>query len=47
MVIGKPDLKYSGVKCNIAIACTLLKDPPLVILDETTSALDIVTENEI
>lgn len=46
--VGERGLKLSGgEKQRVAIARTLLKDPPFVILDEATSALDTVTEQEI
>ncbi|TMW64889.1 hypothetical protein Poli38472_009056 [Pythium oligandrum] len=46
--VGERGLKLSGgEKQRVAIARTLLKDPPFVILDEATSALDTVTEREI
>lgn len=36
-----------GEKQRVAIARTLLKDPPILVFDEATSALDSLTESEI
>ncbi len=47
-VVGERGLKLSGgEKQRVAIARTLLKNPPILIFDEATSALDTRTERAI
>ncbi|MEQ9812975.1 MAG: ABC transporter ATP-binding protein/permease [Azospirillaceae bacterium] len=47
-VVGERGLKLSGgEKQRVAIARTLLKDPPIMMFDEATSALDTHTERAI
>ena len=47
-VVGERGLKLSGgEKQRVAIARTLLKDPPILIFDEATSALDSKSEKAI
>jgi ABC-type transport system involved in Fe-S cluster assembly fused permease/ATPase subunit len=47
-LVGERGLKLSGgEKQRVAIARTLLKDPPIVIFDEATSALDSANERAI
>lgn len=47
-VVGERGLKLSGgEKQRVAIARTLLKNPPILIFDEATSALDTKTEKAI
>lgn len=46
--VGERGLKLSGgEKQRVAIARTVLKNPPILIFDEATSALDSSTEKEI
>jgi len=46
--VGERGLKLSGgEKQRVAIARCLLKDPPVVLLDEATSSLDTVTEQNV
>lgn len=47
-LVGERGLKLSGgEKQRVAIARTVLKNPPILIFDEATSALDTVTERAI
>jgi len=46
--VGERGLKLSGgEKQRVAIARTVLKNPPILLFDEATSALDTATEREI
>ena len=47
-MIGERGIRLSmGEKQRLTIARVLLKNPPVVILDEATSSVDVVTEREI
>jgi ATP-binding cassette subfamily B protein len=47
-MVGERGLKLSGgEKQRVAIARTILKDPPIILFDEATSALDTHTEKQI
>ena len=47
-IVGERGLKLSGgEKQRIAIGRALLKDPPILLCDEATSAVDTVTEAQI
>ena len=47
-IVGERGLKLSGgEKQRVAIARTILKDPPIMLFDEATTALDTHTEKEI
>ena len=46
-MVGERGLKLAAAKQRVAIARTLLKNPPLLIFDEATSALDSANERAI
>lgn len=46
--VGERGLNFSGgQRQRMAIARTILKDAPIIVLDEATSGIDTETENEI
>ena len=47
-VIGERGVNLSGGQCQrVALSRTLLKDPPIMLLDDTLSAVDSITEKKI
>ena len=47
MKLEKEELDFQRSKARIGIARALYKDPPIIIFDEATSAIDINNEKEI
>jgi ATP-binding cassette subfamily B (MDR/TAP) protein 1 len=45
IIVGESDIKLNdGQRQRLAIACTIVKQPSILILDEATNAIDVRTE---